>query len=106
MLNLDETAIGKTVVVTQRMSAPNQPFTVEAGAKGVVKHVTTMMGRAMTPNAQDPTKTDVAYVPVPVGWVDFFGNGVCFAMVGDILEFEMGEEAKEPGNGIVFPGKP
>lgn len=87
MLNLDESAIGKRVKVTQRMSSPDKPFTIEAGATGLVRHVTVMQGRVVSPSQTDPTKMEVAFVPVPVAWVDFWDNFVCFAVVGDALEF-------------------
>lgn len=99
MLFLNKDAIGREVVVSSRMSAPNQPFTIEPGARGVVKHVTVMMGQQIEPDPMDPKKSKATVVEVPVAWVDFWGNGVCFAVVGENVEYaELGSR-----NGVPFP---
>lgn len=92
MLFLTKESIGRRVVVKDRMSAPNQPFTIEPGARGVIKHVTTMLGQQQEPDLSDPGKVKTTIVNVPVAWVDFWGNGVCFAVIGEVLEFEDSSE--------------
>lgn len=88
MLFLTKESIGRKVVVVDRMSAPNQPFTIEPGARGVVKHITTMLGQQVEPDLLHPEKQKTTIVHVPVAWVDFWGNGVCFAVVGDVLKYD------------------